>query len=146
MFIINEVTRLCSLMKQNEDGHVPNEAKSPIFSHSLISISSLAKRLHSFISPLVGDFIQKTHFVLVDKSAFFVGGDGEDRTLDLMTASHARSQLRQCPATRILYHRSLPVVNSFLQPVRFFLPSSHPFSLAKLNSTPENERVDFTCS
>jgi len=37
----------------------PNEVKSPTFSNFTIFIPSLAKRLHFFISPARGDFIEK---------------------------------------------------------------------------------------
>jgi len=36
----------------------PNEAKSPTNSHFSHYIPSLAKRLHSFISPVRGEFIE----------------------------------------------------------------------------------------
>ncbi len=39
---------------------LPNEAKPPVTLISLIFISSLAKRLHSFVSPERGDFIEKS--------------------------------------------------------------------------------------
>ena len=47
---------------------LPNEAKSPPKIISSEGASSLAKRLHSFISPLAGDFIEKS----TPKRAFFL--------------------------------------------------------------------------
>jgi len=43
-----------------EGGKPPDEVKSPINVGQILSISSLANRLHSFISPARGDFIEKT--------------------------------------------------------------------------------------
>ena len=40
---------------------------------------------------------QKRNFCLVDKSSFFVGGDGGDRTLDLCVANASLSQLSYAP-------------------------------------------------
>ncbi|MBQ6023656.1 MAG: hypothetical protein IJL25_12080, partial [Clostridia bacterium] len=57
---------------------LPNEAKSPPKIISSTGATSLAKRLHSFISPARGDFIpanKKTPF-----GVFFDGWDGGIRT------------------------------------------------------------------
>ena len=57
-----------SALPTNEDGlshlmktfaSLTNEAKSPSFLISTEGASSLAKRLHFFISPARGDFIEK---------------------------------------------------------------------------------------
>ena len=68
VLIEKQMTTGFALMKTlaalaNEDGGMPpNEAKSPIMRISSFFIPSFVKRLHSFIGPDRGDFIEKPVF------------------------------------------------------------------------------------
>ena len=61
-------------MKQNEEMKTasPNEAKSPTNCGAPISISSLAKRLHSFISPNGATSFKNPAFVYRTKAGFLL--------------------------------------------------------------------------
>ena len=70
----NEDTSLRSLMKTAQQA-VPDEAKSPRQTISSAGASSLAERLHSFISPARGDFIPPPNEKNRPSAVLFGGGD-----------------------------------------------------------------------
>ena len=65
----------------------PNEAKPPSHSHFSHFISSLAKRLHSFISPVMGGFIEKCVICYTNHAFFMEQGTGVEPALTAWEAA-----------------------------------------------------------